>query len=115
MRSTTVVSLLVASWALLSQSPAAYAAPAPSNVVSAAEKRQCQAGACKFATSPDTDTTSQSEVQGLVSVLINALETYQAQNTPSTFNSTLDFTTPEDTGAEPELVVDVIELADAGL
>jgi hypothetical protein len=48
-------------------------------------------------------------------VLINALETYQAQNTPSTFNSTLDFTTPEDTGAEPELVVDVIELADAGL
>jgi hypothetical protein len=65
--------------------------------------------------SPDTDTASQS-VQGLVSALISALETYQAQNTPPTFNSTADFAAPEeDTGAEPEPVIDAIELADAGL
>ncbi|KAI0000940.1 hypothetical protein BJV77DRAFT_971733 [Russula vinacea] len=49
MRSTTVISLLVASWALLSQSPAAYAAPVPSNLVSAMEKR-CSMGECKIAT-----------------------------------------------------------------
>ena len=64
--------------------------------------------------SSDTDATSQS-VQSLVSVLISALQEYQAQNTPSNFNTTADFATPEDTGTEPEPVVDAIELADAGL
>ena len=47
-------------------------------------------------------------VQSLVSVLISALQEYQAQNTPSNFNSTADFATPEDTGAEQEPVVDTI-------
>ncbi|KAI0000938.1 hypothetical protein BJV77DRAFT_250724 [Russula vinacea] len=115
MRYTTVVSLLVASWAVLSQSPAAYAAPVPNNVVSAAGKRQCSMGECKIATTPDTDTTSQSGVQSLVNVLISALQTYQAQNAPSNFNSTADFAVPEDTGPEPEPVVDAMELADAGV
>jgi hypothetical protein len=58
---------------------------------------------------PDTDTTSQSGVQGLVSVLISALQEYQAQNTPSNFNSTADFATPEDTGADQEPVIDTME------
>ena len=113
------------------ESPAAYAAPVPNNVVSAAGKRQCSMGECKIATvriftfvfnallifgqTPDTDTTSQSGVQSLVNVLISALQTYQAQNTPSNFNSTADFAVPEDTGPEPEPVVDAMELADAGV
>jgi hypothetical protein len=62
-----------------------------------------------FGQPPDTDTTSQSGVQSLVSVLISALQEYQAQNTPSNFNSTADFATPEDTGADQEPVVDTME------
>ena len=41
---------------------------------------------------------------------MNALQTYQAQDTPSSGNATADFATPEDTGAEPVPVVDAMEL-----
>jgi hypothetical protein len=50
-------------------------------------------------------------VQNLVDVLMNALQTYQVQNSPSNANTTADFATPQDTGAEPVPVVDAIELA----
>ena len=66
MRSTTIVSLLFASWALVSrkgmificewaelsllepESPAAYATPVPSQAGSAGEKRQCQYSSCRI-------------------------------------------------------------------
>ncbi|KAN0125703.1 hypothetical protein V8E52_000910 [Russula decolorans] len=80
MRSTTIVSLVV-SWALISQSPAAYAAPIPSRVDSVGGKR-CIGDGCKFTEPPDT--TSQSEVQNLVDVLINALQTFQPPNSNTT-------------------------------
>ncbi|KAH9976057.1 hypothetical protein BJV77DRAFT_1074425 [Russula vinacea] len=69
MRSTTVVPLLVASLALISQSPAARAATVPSQ--SDFGKRGCVAVNCRIAEPPDTNTTtnttSQSDgVQNLV-------------------------------------------------
>ena len=51
-------------------------------------------------------------MQNLVDVLMNALQTYQAQDTPSSANTTADFATPDDTGAEPVPVVDAMELPD---
>jgi hypothetical protein len=54
-------------------------------------------------------------VQNLVDVLMNALQTYQAQDTASNANTTTDFITPQDAEAEPVPVVDAIELADTGL
>jgi hypothetical protein len=46
----------------------------------------------------DADTTSQPGVPELVDVLMNALETYQGQNTPSDFdfNTTIDLAIPGD-------------------
>jgi hypothetical protein len=43
---------------------------------------------------------------------MNALQTYQAQTTPSGANTTADFATPQDAGAEPVPVVDAIEVSD---
>ena len=45
-----------------------------------------------------TDTTPQTGVQGLVDILINALQTYQGQNTPSDFDfgTTVDLAIPKD-------------------
>jgi hypothetical protein len=44
------------------------------------------------------DTASQQGVQGLVDVLINALQAYQGQNTPSDFDfgTTIDLAIPKD-------------------
>ena len=98
---------------------AVFATPVPSQANSALVKRQCRYYACRVAdavrTSPyswfisldslpishqpsssNTD-TSQSGVQNLVDVLVNALQTYQAQDAPSSGNATADFATPEDT------------------
>ena len=47
----------------------------------------------------------------LVEVLINDLQTYQAQNMPYNSDTTVDLATPED-GAGPVPVVDAIELSD---
>ena len=51
------------------------------------------------------------DVQNLVDMLMNALQTYQAQTTPSSSDTTADFATPQDT--DPVPVVD--ELAGATL
>jgi len=115
MRSTTVVSLLFAGWALLSQSPAAYAVPVPAQVNSAVERRQCNTFSCRIAEPTTTDTTSQTDVQALVSVLISALKSYQAQNSSSNSSTVVDLAAPEDTGAEPVPILDAIELADDAL
>ncbi|KAI0267927.1 hypothetical protein BGY98DRAFT_1021693 [Russula aff. rugulosa BPL654] len=81
MRYTTFVSL-VASLVLLSQSPATNAAPVPSQG-GLVGKRGCWLAGCRISEPTDTgtETTSQSEVQNLVGVLINALQGYQV-NTP---------------------------------
>ena len=51
-------------------------------------------------------------MQNLVDVLMNALQTYQAQNAPSSADITADFATPQDTGAEPVSVVHAMGLPD---
>jgi hypothetical protein len=43
---------------------------------------------------------------------MNALQTYQAQNIPSSANTTADFATSQDAGAEPVPVVDAIKVSD---
>ncbi|KAH9995324.1 hypothetical protein BJV77DRAFT_961136 [Russula vinacea] len=110
MRSTTVVSFFIASWVLASP---VFAIPVPSQVNSAVVKRACKFGPCRVADAPSNiDTASQSGVQNLVDILMNALQTYQAQTTPSGANTTADFATPQDAGAEPVPVVDAIEVSD---
>jgi hypothetical protein len=77
---------------------AVHATPAPSQADPARAKRQCSVPGCRIAEpavrifntltfktllisgQPSADTTSQSEVQSLVDVLMNALQAYQAQN-----------------------------------
>jgi hypothetical protein len=54
-------------------------------------------------------------VQNLVDVLMNALQTYQAQNTASNTTTTADFSIPQDAEAEPVSAVDAIENADSAL
>ncbi|KAH9984902.1 hypothetical protein BJV77DRAFT_1035237, partial [Russula vinacea] len=106
MRSTTVVSFFIASWALASS---VFATPVPSPANSAGVKRFCVKYNCRIAEAPsNTDAASQSGVQNLVDVLMNALQTYQAQDTPSSANTTADFATPDDTEAEPVPVVDAM-------
>ena len=110
--------------------PAVFATPVPSQVNSALVKRFCRYYACRVVDAvrtfpyswfisldsllisyqPSKTDTSQSGVQNLVDVLMNALQTYQAQDTPSSGNATADFATPDDTGAEPVPVVDAMEL-----
>lgn len=46
---------------------------------------------------------------------MNALQTYQAQNTASNTTTTADFSIPQDAEAEPVPAVDSIENADSGL
>ncbi|KAH9995325.1 hypothetical protein BJV77DRAFT_240878 [Russula vinacea] len=121
MRSTTVVSFFIASWILAFQSPtaylAAYAAPVPSQANSAGiVKRVCLIIPCKSEEPSNTDTTSQSsDAENLAEVLMDALQTYKAQNTPANTDTTADFITPQDAEAEPVPVVDAMELADAAL
>jgi hypothetical protein len=51
-------------------------------------------------------------METLADVLINDLQTYQAQNMPYNSDTTVDLATPEDDGAGPVPVVDAIELSD---
>ncbi|KAH9984907.1 hypothetical protein BJV77DRAFT_1071772 [Russula vinacea] len=109
MRSITVVSFFIASWVLASP---VFATPVPSQANSAGVKRGCPFWGCKFAEAPsNTDAAPQMDVQNLVDMLMNALQTYQAQTTPSISDATADFATPQDT--DPVPVVD--ELAGATL
>ena len=109
--------------------PAVFAAPVPSQANSALVKRFCMYDFCRVAVAvrtfpyswfialltshqPSNTDTSQSGVQNLVDVLMNALQTYQAQNAPSSADTTADFATPQDTGAEPVSVVHAMEHPD---
>jgi len=101
MRSSTVLSLLAASLALLSQSPATYAAPVPSDTDSAGIKRQtCNMFGCRVTGPPSgTASTPDSPVEKLVKVLIGALQQYQ--NSTSSATPPVDLATPVGPGAEP--------------
>jgi len=111
MRSTTVFSFLAASLALLTQSPAAYAAPVPYEVDPAGVKRRCYMGSCKFAEpSPETDTVSTpaSATNLLVKMLIETLENYQNITLTSSGTPSVNLATP----VEPETVSPDDSLAD---
>jgi len=72
---------------------------------------ECRIADSASGSSTDTDTTSpQTDVQNLVGVLISALQNYQAQQTPSNTNTTVDLAAPEDSGdgSEPEPVIDAL-------
>lgn len=109
MRFTTVLSLLFACWALLSGSPATYAAPIPSGVKRGCDQFECRIAGAASGSSTNTNTTSQSSnVQTLVKLLMNALQTYQDQTgTPSNTTTTVDLATPEDQ-SEPVPVIDAL-------
>jgi len=106
MRFTTVLSLLFAGWALLSGSPAVFAAPIPIDV-----KRGCDVSACRAAelgsgSGASTTTTPQSSTNLLVKMLMDALQKYQTAQTPSNTTTTVDLVNPEDDGTKP--LIDVL-------
>ncbi|KAI0282855.1 hypothetical protein BGY98DRAFT_953928 [Russula aff. rugulosa BPL654] len=119
--------LVFASWALLSGSPAVYAAPVPFPVGSTSVKRYCTFYECREVETPSessidtsTDVTPQlTDMQKLVSVLMSALQSYSNEETPSNTTTTVDLTAPEDAGdpSEPEPAIDAIDalLGDSGV
>ncbi|KAH9050971.1 hypothetical protein EDB83DRAFT_2522421 [Lactarius deliciosus] len=114
MRPTTVLSFLAGSMVVLSQSPAVYAAPVPSEVNSAGAKRYCRLTICRTTELPTTatDDSSQSLVLKLVDSLIDTLTSLREDISPT--NTTIP--TIDLASSSPELgpateidVVDVVE------
>ncbi|KAH9067632.1 hypothetical protein EDB87DRAFT_1818837 [Lactarius vividus] len=114
MRPTTVLSFLAASMAVLSQSPAVYAAPIPSEVNSAGTKRFCQMSSCRVTELPTTATDDNSPssvlklVNSLIETLISLKEEFSSTNTTT---PTIDWASPSpELGPTTEIdVVDVVE------
>ena len=111
------------------ESLSAHAVPIPSQAHSPGEKRFCKSYNCRLAEpvrtfpyscflshtqsrqSPATGSASQPGTETLADVLINALQTYQAQSMPSNSDTTVDLATPQSDGPGP--VVDTTGLGDA--
>ncbi|KAI0302348.1 hypothetical protein B0F90DRAFT_1714103 [Multifurca ochricompacta] len=124
MLSTTCLSLLVAGLTMLSQMPATYAAPVPSQANSAGIKRVCFFYGCRVAeVSSNTPTTAQSPVNELVDMLIGVLQEFQHNTGASDPTSVVELSSPSlgpevppvAESASPVTEVDVIEPVAAAL
>ncbi|KAI9441641.1 hypothetical protein H4582DRAFT_1933942 [Lactarius indigo] len=107
MRPTTVLSFLVASIAVLSQAPAVYAAPIPSEVNSAGTKRYCALSTCRVAELPTTTTDDSSQSSMLK---LSFKEDISSTNTTTT-TPAIDLASPSpELGPVTEIdIIDVVE------
>ncbi|KAI9465271.1 hypothetical protein BJY52DRAFT_1246184, partial [Lactarius psammicola] len=109
MRPTTVLSFLVASMAVLSQSPAVYAAPIPTELDSAETKRGCTYIICRTAELPTTNDSSQTPLLKLVTALIDTLTSIKTDMLSTNTTSPVELASA---AVVPLTEIDIVDVVD---